>query len=174
MEKLTATVTPEASAGKIVWSSSNPKIATVDQNGNVKGVSKGNNCSITASVGSASAGVGVWEEPEFEYMVAGDHNSVSDSGNVITIQYDKIDIGSTCNGSLRLFRNVKSSFYSTDPLDCFTCKQVGNDTNYKLSNSSVIKIINGYYYLVLGRGTVKVTMSCPESSNSLTVTINVV
>lgn len=176
IEKLTATVTPEASAGKVVWSSSDPTIATVDQNGNVKGVKKGN-CTITASGGSASASAGIWVSPEFEYICGGD--GVSESGNMVTIQYSKVNSKANTNGALRLFRYVKTNLYTSDPtIDYFTCKEVGNDTTYKLSNSSVIKMITSesrdYYFLVLGRGTVNVTMSCPGSSSSLTVTVNVV
>lgn len=47
--KLNAIITPEDAAVKnVTWSSSNEKIATVDQNGNVKGVAKGE-CVITAT-----------------------------------------------------------------------------------------------------------------------------
>ena len=51
-EKLTATVTPENADGDktVTWSSNNPNIADVDQNGNVTAVNKGN-AIITAAVG---------------------------------------------------------------------------------------------------------------------------
>lgn len=42
-----------AKSGKVTWSSSNRKVATVDQNGKVKGVKKGN-CTIVAKLGKNS------------------------------------------------------------------------------------------------------------------------
>ncbi len=169
---LTATVSPSsAAADGVVWSSSDPKIATVDQKGNVKGVGQGQ-CSITAASAAnkkISASVGAWIKPEFEYLVGGD--GVSHSGNVVTIQYDKVGIGDSCNGTLRLNR-FKTYCCLSDVPNAFTCDSC--ETSYKLSNTSVIKMKNHGCFVVLGRGTVQVTMSCPESSNSLTVTINVV
>ncbi len=57
-DTLTATVTPSNTTDTVVWSSSDKKVATVDQTGMVTAVSKGN-AVITATAGSVSASCNV-------------------------------------------------------------------------------------------------------------------
>ena len=52
--KLTATVTPADSTDKVVWESSNEKVATVDANGNITAQAAGT-AKITATAGTVSA-----------------------------------------------------------------------------------------------------------------------
>lgn len=52
--KLTATVKPADSTDKIVWTSSKPTVATVDENGNITALATGTT-EITATAGSVSA-----------------------------------------------------------------------------------------------------------------------
>ena len=174
--KLTASVSPSNAPQSVIWSSSDTSVATVDSSGNVKAIGRGN-CTVTAKAVSdknQSCSLGVMVEPEFTYEPSGDLNAVASSGNVVTIQYDKVDKGSTCNGYLRLGRNNMIGYIGQAP-DGFQGVDCEGETTYKLSNSSVLSIKNNHgMFVVLGRGTVKVTMSCPESSNSLTVTVNVV
>ena len=55
---LVATVSPENTSDMVVWSSSDEKVATVDQNGNVKAVGEGT-AVITVTVGGLSAACNV-------------------------------------------------------------------------------------------------------------------
>ena len=75
LEKIKATIIPyNATNRNVVWSSSNEKVATVDDNGNITAVSKGN-AIITAKVGNISkiCNVSVYEininlSPEDKYV----------------------------------------------------------------------------------------------------------
>ena len=95
---LTATVTPaNATAQTVTWSSSNPDVASVDQNGLVKALREGS-ATITASVGGQSAActVSVKEPPytgKYSYEV---FTSVGDNGTISVDRYategDKVTI----------------------------------------------------------------------------------
>ena len=95
---LTATVTPaNATAQTVTWSSSNPDVASVDQNGLVKALREGS-ATITASVGGQSAActVSVKEPPytgKYSYEV---FTSVGDNGTLSVDRYategDKVTI----------------------------------------------------------------------------------
>ena len=95
---LTATVTPaNATAQTVTWSSSNPDVASVDQNGLVKALREGS-ATITASVGGQSAActVSVKEPPytgKYSYEV---FTSVGDNGTITVDRYategDKVTI----------------------------------------------------------------------------------
>lgn len=95
---LTATVTPaNATAQTVTWSSSNPDVASVDQNGLVKALREGS-ATITASVGGQSAActVSVKEPPytgKYSYEV---FTSVGDNGSLTVDRYategDKVTI----------------------------------------------------------------------------------
>ena len=98
---LTATVTPaNATAQTVTWSSSNPDVASVDQNGLVKALREGS-ATITASVGGQSAActVSVKEPPytgKYSYEV---FTSVGDNGTISVDRYategDKVTIDVT-------------------------------------------------------------------------------
>ena len=79
--KLTATVTPsDATDSQVTWSSSDPSVATVSDQGEVTAVRAGN-CTITATAGGKSAtctvrvqgaggvdaGIGSWEDSDEDY-----------------------------------------------------------------------------------------------------------
>lgn len=95
---LTATVTPaNATAQTVTWSSSDPDVASVDQNGVVKALREGS-ATITASVGGQSAActVSVSEPPytgKYSYEV---FTSVGDNGSLTVDRYategDKVTI----------------------------------------------------------------------------------
>ncbi|MDE6649482.1 MAG: Ig-like domain-containing protein [Muribaculaceae bacterium] len=76
--QLIATISPENATDKIVWSSSNDKVATVSEDGLVTGVSLGQ-ATITATCGyiSATCTVVVTEENGVENIISDENSSYS-------------------------------------------------------------------------------------------------
>ena len=94
-ETLTATVLPEDTTDKLIWSSSNPTVATVDDNGNVTGVNAGN-VTITATCGSVCAQCSVTVTNPYPY----DFSAVNEDG--VTIYYNIISkVDKTCEVTYR-------------------------------------------------------------------------
>ncbi len=101
MLALTAVITPSDCTFSAVWSSSDPSVATVDENGNVVGVSEGET-RITLSVGDMSYSIWVYvrgDEDEDEKVPSFTITSIDLTDvyaiSAISIEYD--DYGRTTN-----------------------------------------------------------------------------
>ena len=100
-EKLTATVKPDnANDRTLIWSSSNPEVATVDSNGNVKAIGRGEavitatandgsgetaTCTVTVRKKSSGGSVFFWD-------LKFDTNGGSDINTVTEWEYSTIDL----------------------------------------------------------------------------------
>lgn len=113
-EVLTATVTPADSTDKVVWSSSDDAVATVDQNGTVTGIAAGE-ATITATAGEVSATCTVTVSEETAEVISAVTYSAKDmvyatdtvllqidvigaksAGDIIYTTYDYVDNGGNC------------------------------------------------------------------------------
>ena len=136
---LKATVQPEnASGGIVVWSSSNPSVATVDQGGKVKALAAGNT-SITASLGNASAKCDVSVSSQGNMIITGDAESITVTSAVLY---------GVCKYSWSYSLEFGIEYSKTDiALDAVSLKANGMDSNYSFCCSlDDLKVNTLYYY----------------------------
>lgn len=81
--QLTAAISPSDADFKVIWSSSDSNIATVDSTGKVKAIAKGN-CTITASCADLTATCGITVEPSDIKLSFPIHSSGNPSGGIKT------------------------------------------------------------------------------------------
>lgn len=159
-----ARITPNSiSTDRIVWTSSNEKVAIVE-NGNVRGVSRGN-ATITATIGSVKAVCEVVVNPKFSLtfditingiqaidanfsIVPSDEESIYYFSSILKEEWDKIG---GANGILEYERHFWNSAGSIeDALRQLTTK--GSRLNQNLSYSGISLARPGTSYIVYAFG----------------------
>ena len=155
--KLTATVAPSnATNKKVIWSSSDTKVATVDGNGNVVGKAKGTatitvttedgskTAKCTVNVGTASTITYTVAADDTVTLKASDFNSVCNGVYGTTLDYVIFD-RSTSNGTL---------YYDYTTKDGGT--KISTSTKYYYSNSAS-RSISGITFVPDGKSGDKAT-----------------
>lgn len=155
----TAYGTVSSGAKKLTWSSSNPKIATVDQSGKVKALASGyQTVTITARTTDGSNVAASYT------ITLCDTISYLKVGSNLWGLY-KAPEGST--GSLAIYMGTANGYPSYELAS--KVNKAGLSTGFAYSN--------GTYYLTIGankKGTYKVTVSCLDGSSAKnTITIKV-
>lgn len=144
---LTATIKPAAATTAVTWSSSNPAVATVDNNGVVTGVAEGN-VTITAQTATGVKGT-------YDVIVAS--NIVKPTS--ITLNETNVTLSKT--QTLQLTATVSP--------DDVTDKGV----TWSSSNENVATVENGLVTVVASSGSVSVTATCAgDSTVTATCVIN--
>lgn len=147
-QQLTATVAPEGWTGSVLWSSSDPSVASVDSAGKVTYVS-GGSCTITAEAGELTQTCTVQcEEPEPE--------PVSD-----------LDLYYTYQG--QRYTHITLN----DPGDGFVLEVTGGTGTYEwsTSNAAVATVTDSGSVYAVGTGTCTITVTSGGASKSVTVRV---
>ena len=154
VKKLTATVAPADATDKTVaWKSSDEKIATVDQNGNVKAVAVGKT-TITATAGGKSATAAV------EVNVA-NQNGDPDKD----VRVDKV----TLNKTTLSFNTIGATETLTATVTPANAKN--KTVTWKSSNEKVATVAGGKVTAV-GNGTAVITATADGKSATANVTVS--
>lgn len=137
----TVSGTTEPEGGKITWSSSNTKIATVDGNGLVTGISTGSVSIIgTSESGDSKECLVTVEEGEVTYKS-------------VTIKGDKtVQVGKTVTLTA-----------TTEP--------AGGSVSWTSDNEKVVKIDNSGNMTGVSAGSATITATCGSAKNTLKVTV---
>ena len=142
-ETLTATVSPsDASDKKVIWSSSNTSVATVDQNGKVTAVA-GGSATITAKAGDKQATC-----------------TVTVTVPVTSISLDRTSIELTEGGSIILVAMVKP--------DDATDKKV----TWSSANTSIATVDQNGKVTAIKEGTTTISAKAGDRTATCSVTIN--
>ncbi len=137
----TVSGTTEPEGGKITWSSSNTKIATVDGNGLVTGISTG----TVSIIGTSESG------DSKECMVTVEAGEVTYKS--VTIKGDKtVQVGKTVALSA-----------TTEP--------AGGSVSWTSDNEKVVKIDNSGNMTGVSAGSATITATCGSAKNTLKVTV---
>ncbi|MBD5522577.1 MAG: hypothetical protein HDR03_15370 [Lachnospiraceae bacterium] len=137
----TVSGTTEPEGGKITWSSSNTKIATVDGNGLVTGISTG----TVSIIGTSESG------DSKECMVTVEAGEVTYKS--VTIKGDKtVQVGKTVTLTA-----------TTEP--------AGGSVSWTSDNEKVVKIDNSGNMTGVSAGSATITATCGSAKNTLKVTV---
>jgi uncharacterized protein YjdB len=145
-ERLEATVLPENTTDRVVWSSENPQIAMVNEYGMVTAIGLGIT-NIVAKVGEKSAACAVEVIPLSE-------------DDVVNITLNKITLNLVING----FEALHATVYAADA-DKYTVKWESN-------NTQVAVVDNEGMVTAVGVGTATITASAGSKSVTCVVTVS--
>lgn len=175
--KLTATVEPaNATNQKVTWVSSNTAVATVDENGVVKGIKAGTAkitvktedrgksavATVTVKAASSSSPSSSDESSSSNPSSSDESSSSSPSSDssVITFDYQEIGVGSIGHEEqLRVYVNGEEAD--------------GTSLVWKSSDTSVVTVDKKGYIVALKKGTAVITVTTKDGKYSATCTIKV-
>jgi len=147
-KKITATINPKnASNTTITWTSSNTKIATVDKNGNIKGIKEGT-ATITATIDGVKATVKV--------TVTG----------TSTVSVTGVNVNKT---NLTLKVGAKETITATVNPTNATNKNV----SWTSSNTAVVTVDNNGLIAAVGSGTATITVTTADGNKTATIEVKV-
>lgn len=153
---LAATVTPsDASNGKVTYSSSNTKVATVDGSGKITAVG-GGSATITAKAGSKSATCNVTVTvPQTGISLSGDSSKSVAQGSKITLKIKKVPADATDN---------YSTTWTSANTDIATVSSKGVVTGVALGETTITAKQNNWTVTYKITVTEAVTESTTEST----------
>lgn len=134
--KLTATVLPDDAVNKnLTWSSSNPSVATVDENGRVSPNVVGTaNITATTEVGGITATCTVTVKPAEELILSGEF-SVGPADNCKKVRFSRGNLRYTSNPeSWCFFDNQYEQGHSQDQVSLFTWGYGSWSTGWKTTS----------------------------------------
>ncbi len=147
-KRITATITPKnASNTTITWTSSNPKVATVDKNGNIRGIKAGT-ATITATIDGVKATVKV--------TVTG----------TSTVSVTSVSVNKT---SLTLKVGAKETITATVNPTNATNKRV----SWRSSNDAVATVDANGVITAIGKGTATITVTTEDGNKTATIEVKV-
>ena len=147
-ERLTATISPtEASNKEVTWSSSNPNVATIDQNGLVKGKNKGNTLiTVTTNDGNKK--------------------------DTCVVTVNKVNHSFTENPKISITQKTHTMYAGTSYKLDYSVTPTNTEVIWSSSNTNILTVANGEVK-AKREGTAIVTLSTKDGSIKDTVTINV-
>ena len=148
--KLTATISPSnATVKNVTWSSDHENIATVDQNGNVKGVAKGE-CTITATTADGGKTASC---------------TIKVKATAVDVHVTSVSLDKT---------NVSLKVGETETLIATVAPGNANNKSvtWSSSNSSVATVTNGVVKAI-GEGTATITVTTTDGGKTATALVTV-
>ncbi len=168
--KLTANITPKNATNKAVtWKSSNTKIATVDKNGNVKGIAAGTaKITVTTKDGNKKATITITVKAESTTK------PTIPSSPATTEEDKEVKVTSiTINGSKTMDWNTTQTLTATVKPDNATNKAV----TWTTSNANIATVDTNGNVKAVGEGDVTITATAKDGSGvkgTITIHVNAV